>query len=75
MAQHPDAPTILVDLVMASYGARALRHLLGDRVSESDLRTDLSDIVATVVNAMTLPYDGVERRRVVDLDSGQVLAR
>lgn len=70
MADHPDVPKVLVDAVMASYGARALRHMLDGRLSESDLRTDLSDVVATVLAAVQPRRpDGPERRRVIHLDT------
>lgn len=54
MADHPDAPAELVDAAMDSNGARALLHRLGGAHERSNLRTDVSDIVAAVV-ALTEP--------------------
>lgn len=55
MADHPDAPTTLVDVAMTSPGARALLHRLGGQHEYSNLRTDLSDVVAAVLAAVPAP--------------------
>jgi len=50
MADHPDVPRDLIDTAMRSSGAGALLHRLGGEHEARNLRTDISAVLADVLD-------------------------